>query len=182
MSEHAGAAARRERHWLGVVVAAVFMAAAGLFAVAAAVTSLSWGVALLGAGLLLAVCGGVAAIIIVLRRRGVPGFARSPLWELDWRERRQVVRAIRRGQSVAAQHQDVAVRAARRFSETRWAVWIYAAASIVQAANLLLQTGLSRWIALVCAVLFAVNAGYWYWLCRRAARFVRQNGGDADHL
>jgi hypothetical protein len=174
VSEHADAAARRERYWLGIVVAAVFVAAAVMLGVVAAVTSLPWGVALVGAGLLVVVCGGVWIVVIVLRRRGAPAFARSPLWELAWRERRQVARAIRRGQPVAAQHRNLAVREARRISATRWVAWMYAAISLLQAANLLLQTGLARWSTSACAVMFAFYAGYWHWLCRRAVRFVRQ--------
>ncbi|TCK24621.1 hypothetical protein EV378_0396 [Pseudonocardia endophytica] len=96
----------------------------------------------------------VAAAVLVwgfvrLRRRGWPMLARSPLWELDSAvARRDLVRAIRRGDPIPAGQERLALRTARHVAAARRRRW-FTAVVVVLAVVLLgagwLVGGTSPW-------------------------------------
>jgi hypothetical protein len=174
------AARRRQRRQLllvGVLSAAALIAGAGIASVAD--SGADWAVV----GSLLGLIAAVNGVVLVLAyRRGRHSnsvFAPSPLLALPFRDRRGVIRAIRRGDVVTGAQRDVTISAARHLRR-RGATRLFAAAAVLALVNAVL-TGPAQpmgfWPAVggfVCLCAAAVQS---VWLRRRAADFLAVNEG-----
>jgi hypothetical protein len=136
-----------------------------------------WIVAAGFAVVLLLLMGLMLLVINRLRRRGSATFARSPLWEVGYRERTQIVKAIRRNRPVAPHQRDIALRtAAQIVRRGRWPIWAIGAVGVGEAVLAAFNSGLGRITELALAVLLLCLAGYSGWLTRRARIYERQWG------
>ncbi len=182
MDEHGGewdpaagaqkVAQRRERRYLLLVIG--LAAVGGL--VGAAVVAANGGLVmndrlvlvLVLAVALLVVSGGIGLAFVWWRRRsGSAMFARSPLWELPYRQRTRLVKALRRGGPIPPEVRPLAVRAARDIVRRRGVIWLYLGLAVLQTGNFFLQDGWARWFALAAAPCFLAGAGYFAWLRNR---------------
>ncbi|WP_219413354.1 hypothetical protein [Pseudonocardia nigra] len=90
-------------------------------------------------------------VLLLMRRRGVPLYERSALWDVTYPDRKKILRSIRRAEPVTPAHRDVALRAARQIERRRRLVWLWLAIALVQGANAVIQDGVARWLYLVSA-------------------------------
>jgi MFS family permease len=171
--------ARRERRWQWGILGATGLAALlgmSLFGLLLHASGYLWLFEGAYVVLLLLVMGVTVALIRWRRRRGSRAFAQSPLWEVGFRERNQIVRAIRRDRPVAPEHRDLALRTARHIvSRGSWLIWMYVVVSVLFVVTGVLNSGLGRVFDIVAACLFLVMAGTLGWNLRRAGEYVRRH-------
>ena len=173
-------AASRERRWrwgaLGIAVVCGLITAGVVVGVEHG-SALLW---LMAAGFVVftvLVVGLVIALIQRLRRRGSQAFARSPLWEVGFRERNQIVKAIRRDRPVQPRHQDLALRTSRHIvARGPWPIWAFAVVSALFVAAAVLNSGLGRIADFIAAGLFLYVVGDSAWMFQRAKTYEREHG------
>ncbi|MCD2198201.1 hypothetical protein LQ327_33010 [Actinomycetospora endophytica] len=126
-------------------------------------------------------CGAVGlGFTLWRRRRGSAMFARSPLWELPTqKERRGLVRDLRRERPIDPHRRELAVRVARDFSRRRGLIWVYLALGVVNGGNAAIQDSPARWFYLAASVIFLGIAAWWVWLITRMRRATDRLATDS---
>lgn len=90
------------------------------------VTGLALGVALIGVAIGL-------LVVYVTRRRGGPLSLPSPLYGVDRQTRRRIAKAVRTGQHLQGQEEELAIETADRMTRARWIAWLFPVVAVVQA-------------------------------------------------
>lgn len=160
----------RKRMYVGVVLTVVVAVGLGaLFAALRGDGRVSWLLIVMLAVFALVVAAAVIGVHAWLRRRDPERFGRSPLWDLERPERKEVARAIRRGTDVRPELRDVAARTAHQMSRLGRFLWVYVVVGVLELANgAFLQDGTSRWLSLLLGVLFLAAGAGFAWQVRRA--------------
>lgn len=111
-----------------------------------------------------------------LRGRGSDAFARSPLWEVGYRERTAIVKAIRRDRPLPPEQQDLALRTARHIVRRgTWLFWAIGVIGVLEAVNAAFNPGIDRIAGLVAACAALYLAGLLGWVYRRAQIYQRHH-------
>lgn len=121
------------------------------------------------AGLVAAVAISVALVTVtmavtwmVMRRHGPT----RRLMRADWKTRRRVAVALRKGRPIAPADRATAHALIDVVRSRRWLPWFYFAGAAVELLGFAISHGVTRWFELAAGIAFLALAPYWLWMRR----------------